>query len=119
MRAAPAGLALALAVLYPFAISGNQDLLDASIVALAYVIMALGLNIVVGFAGLLDLGYVAFYVIGAFVIAYLGSAYWANAGAARHRTPRGRPAGRARHPLQLPDHPRARDRRDDDGAGRR
>ena len=36
-------------------------------------IMALGLNIVVGFAGLLDLGYVAFYAIGAFVIGWLGS----------------------------------------------
>jgi branched-chain amino acid transport system permease protein len=62
-----------LAAAYPFVISGNQDLLDASIVTLAYVIMALGLNIVVGFAGLLDLGYVAFYVIGAFVIAWIGS----------------------------------------------
>jgi branched-chain amino acid transport system permease protein len=71
---------LALAVLYPFAISGNQDLLDASIVTLAYVIMALGLNVVVGFAGLLDLGYVAFFAIAAHVTAYLGSAYWANAG---------------------------------------
>jgi branched-chain amino acid transport system permease protein len=64
---------LGLAITYPFAISGNQDLLDASIVTLAYVMMALGLNIVVGFAGLLDLGYVAFYVIGAFVIAWIGS----------------------------------------------
>jgi branched-chain amino acid transport system permease protein len=62
-----------LAVLYPFALSGNQDLLDASIQTLAYVIMALGLNIVVGFAGLLDLGYVAFYAIGAFVIGWFGS----------------------------------------------
>jgi branched-chain amino acid transport system permease protein len=35
--------------------------------------MALGLNIVVGFAGLLDLGYVAFYAIGAFVIGWLAS----------------------------------------------
>ena len=35
--------------------------------------MALGLNIVVGFAGLLDLGYVAFFAIGAFVIGWLGS----------------------------------------------
>ena len=34
--------------------------------------MALGLNIVVGFAGLLDLGYVAFYAIGAFVAGWLG-----------------------------------------------
>jgi branched-chain amino acid transport system permease protein len=64
---------LGLAMVYPFVISANQDLLDASIQTLAYVIMALGLNIVVGFAGLLDLGYVAFYVIGAFVIAWLGS----------------------------------------------
>jgi branched-chain amino acid transport system permease protein len=43
------------------------------------VIMALGLNIVVGFAGLLDLGYVAFFAIGAHVAAYFGSAFWANA----------------------------------------
>ena len=69
---------LAAAIAYPFAISGNQDLLDASIVTLAYVIMALGLNIVVGFAGLLDLGYVAFYVIGAFVIAWIGSRQFAG-----------------------------------------
>jgi branched-chain amino acid transport system permease protein len=64
---------LGLACLYPFLISSNQDLLDASITTLAYVIMALGLNIVVGFAGLLDLGYVAFYAIGAFVIGWFGS----------------------------------------------
>jgi branched-chain amino acid transport system permease protein len=64
---------LALAILYPFIITSNQDLLDASIQTLAYVIMALGLNVVVGFAGLLDLGYVAFYAIGAFVIGWFGS----------------------------------------------
>jgi branched-chain amino acid transport system permease protein len=40
--------------------------------------MALGLNIVVGFAGLLDLGYVAFYAIGAFVIGWLGSQQFAD-----------------------------------------
>src|ERR1044071_4683371 len=39
--------------------------------------MALGLNVVVGFAGLLDLGYVAFFAIGAHVAAYFGSAFWA------------------------------------------
>src|SRR4051794_41945553 len=77
-RALPALALLAGALLYPFAVSGNQDLLDASIQALAYVIMALGLNVVVGFAGLLDLGYVAFYVIGAFVIAWLGSRQFAD-----------------------------------------
>jgi branched-chain amino acid transport system permease protein len=69
---------VALAVAYPFVVSGNQDLLDASIQTLAYVIMAMGLNIVVGVAGLLDLGYVAFYAIGAFVIGWLGSQQFAN-----------------------------------------
>ena len=39
--------------------------IDDAILALAYVVMALGLNLVVGFAGLLDLGYVAFYAFGA------------------------------------------------------
>src|SRR3954463_10208716 len=67
------GLLLLAAILYPFIMSGNQDFLDASIQTLAYVIMALGLNIVVGFAGLLDLGYVAFYAIGAFVIGWFGA----------------------------------------------
>src|SRR5262249_53789062 len=52
---------------------GHDDLLDASSQTLGYVIMALGLNIVVGFAGLLDLGYVAFYASGAFVIGWFGS----------------------------------------------
>jgi branched-chain amino acid transport system permease protein len=68
---------LALALLYPYILdqllATPDDLLDASINTLGYVIMALGLNIVVGFAGLLDLGYVAFYAIGAFVIGWLGS----------------------------------------------
>jgi branched-chain amino acid transport system permease protein len=68
---------LLLAVLYPFLIS-DQDLLDASVQTLAYVIMALGLNVVVGFAGLLDLGYVAFYAIGAFVIGWFGSQQFAD-----------------------------------------
>ena len=41
--------------------------------ALLYVMLALGLNIVVGFAGLLDLGYVAFYAVGAYLYALLAS----------------------------------------------
>jgi branched-chain amino acid transport system permease protein len=68
---------LALAILYPYILdqllATPDDLLDASIQTLAYIIMALGLNIVVGFAGLLDLGYVAFFAIGAFVMGWLGS----------------------------------------------
>ena len=45
-----------------------------------FAIMAVGLNIVVGFAGLLDLGYVAFYAIGAYVAAFLASPHWAALG---------------------------------------
>jgi branched-chain amino acid transport system permease protein len=67
---------LGLAIVYPYWV--EPDLLDASINSLAYIIMALGLNIVVGFAGLLDLGYVAFYAIGAFVMGWLGSAHFAD-----------------------------------------
>jgi branched-chain amino acid transport system permease protein len=46
---------------------------DDCILALAYVVMALGLNLVVGFAGLLDLGFVAFYAFGALV-----TGWWAS-----------------------------------------
>jgi branched-chain amino acid transport system permease protein len=46
----------------------------------AYVVMALGLNIIVGFAGLLDLGYVAFFAIGAYTMGYFGSGFWQEAG---------------------------------------
>ncbi|MEO6743304.1 MAG: ABC transporter ATP-binding protein [Caldimonas sp.] len=42
-------------------------------IALLYVLLALGLNIVVGYAGLLDLGYVAFYAVGAYMFGLLGS----------------------------------------------
>jgi branched-chain amino acid transport system permease protein len=45
-------------------------ILDTS---LLYILLALGLNIVVGFAGLLDLGYVAFYAVGAYLFALLAS----------------------------------------------
>ena len=43
--------------------------------ALLYVMLALGLNIVVGFSGLLDLGYVAFYAVGAYMVALLSSTH--------------------------------------------
>jgi branched-chain amino acid transport system permease protein len=42
-------------------------------VALLYILLALGLNVVVGYAGLLDLGYVAFYAVGAYTFALLAS----------------------------------------------
>src|SRR5690242_17762195 len=41
--------------------------------AMLYVMLALGLNVVVGFAGLLDLGYIAFYAVGAYTAALLTS----------------------------------------------
>ena len=41
--------------------------------ALLYVVLALGLNVVIGFAGLLDLGYIAFYAVGAYSYALLAS----------------------------------------------
>ncbi|MFZ6647329.1 ABC transporter permease subunit [Undibacterium sp. TJN25] len=66
------------AVLFPFfaAQFGNfwVRMMD---LALLYVMLALGLNIVVGFAGLLDLGYIAFYALGAYLTALLSSSQFA------------------------------------------
>ena len=68
---------LAVVILYGLVgLDMNQSLYEASINTLGYVMMALGLNIVVGFAGLLDLGYVAFYAIGAFVFGWLASGHF-------------------------------------------
>lgn len=60
--------------IYPFLDRAlGLDLLGSWIPILMYIILAMGLNIVVGYAGLLDLGYVAFYVIGAYAQAFLTS----------------------------------------------
>ncbi len=66
-------IAIVLAVL-PFVLgmSGNRWVRIVDM-ALLYVMLALGLNIVVGYAGLLDLGYVAFYAVGAYMYALLAS----------------------------------------------
>ena len=74
-----AAAAIGLAALLPLFLSAGGTGLENLVLAAAYVIMALGLNVVVGFAGLLDLGYVAFFAIGAHVAAYFGSSFWANA----------------------------------------
>jgi branched-chain amino acid transport system permease protein len=55
---------LALAALLPFFFDSGDTFIQTCTTALAYIVMALGLNIVVGFAGLLDLGYVAFFAFG-------------------------------------------------------
>ena len=67
---------LVVAIILPL-FTDNQAFIQQCAVAVAYVVMALGLNIVVGFAGLLDLGYVAFFAIGAFCTGWFGSSYFA------------------------------------------
>jgi branched-chain amino acid transport system permease protein len=64
--------------LLPFGMSSGGQLIGDATLALAYVVMALGLNIIVGFAGLLDLGYVAFFAIGAYTMGWLGSGFFAE-----------------------------------------
>ena len=71
-------VALVLLILLPFAFTAGGSFIDNATRALAYSVMALGLNIVVGFAGLLDLGYVAFYALGAFTIGWFGSSFYAQ-----------------------------------------
>jgi branched-chain amino acid transport system permease protein len=67
-------IGVALAVL-PFVVDHSLGRTWVRIIdfALIYVLLALGLNIVVGFAGLLDLGYIAFYAVGAYTWALLAS----------------------------------------------
>ena len=86
LRPAPGGArrglaaaGLGVAAVLPLFLGAGSPTLDNAVLAAAYVMAALGLNVVVGFAGLLDLGYVAFFAIGAHVTAHLGSTYWANA----------------------------------------
>jgi branched-chain amino acid transport system permease protein len=68
---------IALAVL-PFALTAHVGTTWVRITnfAILYIFLALGLNIVVGFAGLLDLGYIAFYAVGAYVYALLASPHF-------------------------------------------
>lgn len=54
---------------------GDAYQINILTVALMYIVLGLGLNIVVGLAGLLDLGYVAFYAVGAYTYALLNSAF--------------------------------------------
>ena len=75
-----AALGFALAAVAPLFFSAGGAVLNSMVLAAAYVVMALGLNVIVGFAGLLDLGYVAFFAIGAYTAAYFASGFWANAG---------------------------------------
>ena len=66
------------ALVWPFIAS--RGAVDLSTLVLIYIMLALGLNVVVGLAGLLDLGYVAFYAVGAYPFAllsqYYGISFW-------------------------------------------
>jgi branched-chain amino acid transport system permease protein len=69
-------MAITLAVL-PFALAQvGTTWVRITNYAILYVLLALGLNIVVGFAGLLDLGYIAFYAVGAYTYALLASPHF-------------------------------------------
>ena len=75
-----------LAIFLPFFFDPLASFMNNAVLALAYVVMALGLNIVVGFAGLLDLGYVAFYAFGAYTMGWLGSDFFSRSTARRAST---------------------------------
>lgn len=69
---------IAAALIFPFL--GSRSQVDLATLVLIYVMLGLGLNIVVGLAGLLDLGYVGFYAVGAYTYAmlaqYFGIGFW-------------------------------------------
>ena len=74
-----------LALLYPSIVESLQDFpligdfvpsVDSMVVMIVFTMMAVGLNVVVGYAGLLDLGYVAFYAAGAYTAGWLASGHF-------------------------------------------
>lgn len=69
---------IVVALVWPF--FGSRGAVDIATLILIYVLLGLGLNIVVGLAGLLDLGYVGFYAVGAYSYAllshYFGLSFW-------------------------------------------
>ena len=73
-------LLIAFALIFPFTPLANRYALDVSTMVLTYIMLAWGLNITVGYAGLLDLGYAGFYAIGAYCYALLaqhtGIGFW-------------------------------------------
>src|SRR5207248_8250595 len=77
---------IALALTYPFywgrmfevPIFGPFPEVGTGVYMLVFIMMAIGLNVVVGYAGLLDLGYVAFYAMGAYTVAWFASLQFAH-----------------------------------------
>ena len=74
-----AGSLIAVAAVLPLFFPPSSGFINATIIAVGYAVMALGLNVVVGFAGLLDLGYVAFYALGAYSLGWFGSGFFFKA----------------------------------------
>jgi branched-chain amino acid transport system permease protein len=74
-----AAFLIVIGIVLPFAFSNTSGFMNATIIALAFAVMSLGLNVVVGFAGLLDLGYVAFYALGAYSLGWFGSDFFFGA----------------------------------------
>jgi branched-chain amino acid transport system permease protein len=83
----PGVVLLALAALYPWFYAnwlGDMSLpvirewpsVSTAVIMIVFIMMAVGLNIVVGYAGLLDLGYVAFYAVGAYTAGWLASGHF-------------------------------------------
>ena len=66
-------------IVLPFFFSDASNFVNKEVLALAYVVFALGLNVVVGFAGLLDLGYVAFFALGSYALGWFGSDFFFKA----------------------------------------
>lgn len=73
-------LLIGAALVFPFTPMANRYALDVAIMVITYVMLAWGLNITVGYAGLLDLGYAGFYALGAYCYALLaqhtGIGFW-------------------------------------------
>ena len=72
-------LLIGFGLILPQLFSNTSNFVNTEILSLTYVMFALGLNIVVGFAGLLDLGYVAFFALGSYAFGWLGSGFFYKA----------------------------------------
>jgi branched-chain amino acid transport system permease protein len=89
-RAALPTTVIVLAFLYPYyneslpdiPVLGSFPSVDTAVTMTIFIMMAIGLNIVVGYAGLLDLGYVAFYAVGAYTAAWFASPHFGESATA-------------------------------------
>jgi branched-chain amino acid transport system permease protein len=85
-------IVIALAILYPYyneslpniPLFGTFPSVDTAVTMTIFIMMAIGLNIVVGYAGLLDLGYVAFYAMGAYTAAWFASPHFSESVGVKH-----------------------------------